>query len=211
MWAGKKAKEEGRCVWERGREKRRERDRKKTTEVLVWSTGISSGSTIPPYITTSTKPPQPPIQHKIECLWCHHLERSRESCSTAELSFKRLHSASRWAPARCQCPMKWLVTAAWDTLREGFKNLRTVSIWHACMNTAAYRQIFLCEVNAHTCCSCYKVEVVHWATWKWFWLLYYGEWLVLEVFVDEDDASDSGKFPPTRCHSIIKKKDKHLL
>lgn len=33
--------------------------------------------------------------HEMECLWCHHLERSTKSCSTAELSLKSLHPASR--------------------------------------------------------------------------------------------------------------------
>lgn len=78
MCAGEEAKEEGRCGWQVRKEKK-ERDQKKkkrwmfviwsivpfTTILstlhlclfLVWSTGISWGSTFPPYITTSTKPP----------------------------------------------------------------------------------------------------------------------------------------------------------
>lgn len=161
--------------------------------VLVRSTGISWGSTIPPYITTSTKSPHLHPTHKIECLWCHHLERSRDSCSTAELSFKRLHPASRWAPACCQCPIKWLVTAAWDTRRDRFKRLHTLCIWHACMHTSKKRQIYLCKVQ-YIHMLCYDHNFDHcWivgsrssgkmANICWFQFLHCGEWLLLFFYI----------------------------
>lgn len=71
----------------------------------------------------------------IECLWCHHLERSTESCSTAKLSLKSLHSAPRWAPASCQCPVKWLMTADWDMWKI-WENIHT--IWHSCEHRDIY-------------------------------------------------------------------------
>lgn len=117
--------------------------------VLVWTTGMPWSSTTPPSPHYQQHKIPPSIHHdKIECLWCHHLERSRESCSTAELSFKRLHPASRWAPACCQCPMKWLVTAARDALREGFRHLHKTCIWHACTHRHAGTHLW--KVKTHT-------------------------------------------------------------
>lgn len=81
--------------------------------------------------------------HMIECLWCHHLERSTESCSTAKLSLKSLHSAPRWAPASCQCPVKWLMTADWDMWKI-WENIHTISDTH--VNT----EIFIATHQALT-------------------------------------------------------------
>lgn len=46
--------------------------------LLLWSTCVSKGSTVPLYTTNGTNPliQHTHNPHKTECLWCHHLKRS---------------------------------------------------------------------------------------------------------------------------------------
>lgn len=86
---------------------------------------------------------------KIDCLWCHHFQRSRESCGTEKLSLKRLPAASKWAAACRQCPVKWLVTTAADT-REESTMQHTVCVWHACRHSHAEIYIYIIHSSANS-------------------------------------------------------------